>query len=47
MFILEYLNGSTVIESFRFSTKALCYWKKNQLINQGSHKMGIFKIKSL
>lgn len=45
MFVLQYIvNGSTVLESFTFPSKALCAWKKNQLINNGSHKLGTFKI---
>ena len=48
MFTLQYIvNGSTVMESFTFPNKALCYWKKNQLLNQGTHKLGVFKIKNL
>ena len=44
MFRLSYIVGSTVVESYTFPNKALCYWKKNQLFNQGSHKLGTFKI---
>lgn len=45
MWCLQYIvNGSLVIESFMFPNKALCYWKKNQLISQGTHKSGVFKI---
>jgi hypothetical protein len=48
MFVLQYIvNGSTVVESFTFYNKALCLWKKKELINQGTHKLGVFKIKSL
>jgi hypothetical protein len=47
MYLLQYLNGSTVVESFTFSSKALCNWKKKQLINNGTHRLGSFKIKSL
>lgn len=47
MYQLQYLNGSTVVESFNFYNKALCLWKKKQLLNQGTHKSGVFKIKSL
>ena len=48
MFVLQYIvNGSTVVESFTFPSKALCLWKRNQLLNQGSHKMGTFNIKQL
>jgi hypothetical protein len=47
MYTLQYLNGSTVVESFFFPSKALCNWKKKQLLNQGSHRLGTFKIKSL
>ena len=47
MYQLQYLNGSIVMESFTFSSKALCNWKKNQLINNGTHRLGSLKIKSL
>ena len=46
MYSLQYiLNGSTVVESFTFPNRALCVWKKNQLLTQGTHKQGVFKIK--
>jgi len=41
------MNGSIIIESFTFPSKALCLWKKKQLLNQGTHKQGVFKIKAL
>ena len=44
MYRLMYMNSSSVVEEFSFPSKALCIWKRNQLINQGSHKMGTFKI---
>ena len=48
MYNLMYImNGSTVVESFTFPSKALCLWKKKQLLNQGTHKQGVFKIKAL
>lgn len=48
MFVLQYIvNGSTVLESFTFPSKALCNWKKNQLINNRTHTMGSFKIVKL
>jgi hypothetical protein len=47
MFVLQYSNSSIVIEEFFFPTKALALWKKKQLINQGTHKMGVFNIKQL
>lgn len=47
MFVLQYSNSSIVIEEFFFPTKALCLWKKKQLINQGTHNMGVFNIKQL
>lgn len=47
MYQLQYVNGSKIIESFTFPSRALCLWKKKQLINQGTHKQGVFKIKTL
>jgi hypothetical protein len=48
MYQLQYIvNDSKVIESFTFTSRALCLWKKKQLINQGTHKQGVFKIKTL
>jgi len=44
MYRLQYYNSSTVVEEFFFPSKALCLWKKKQLLNQGSHTMGTFKI---
>lgn len=42
---LQYvINGSTICETYYFPNMALCYWKKNQLMAQGSHKYGVFKI---
>jgi len=47
MYKLQYSNSFTVVEEFFFPSKALCYWKKKQLINQGTHAMGAFKIVKL
>lgn len=44
MYRLQYLNSSIVVEEFFFPSKALCQWKKKQLLNQGSHRLGTFKI---
>jgi len=45
MFRLSYSIGSTVVESYNFPNRALAVWKKKNLILQGTHKLGIFKIK--
>ena len=41
---LSYWVGSTIVESTFFPTKALALWKKKELLNQGTHKQGVFKI---
>lgn len=46
MWILEYIvNDSDIWESYTFPTRALCYWKKNTLENQGTHTYGKFRIR--
>lgn len=44
MYKLQYSNSFTVVEEFFFPSKALCQWKKKQLLNQGTHTMGTFNI---
>lgn len=44
MYRLEYWIGSSVIESIMFPNRALAVWKKNQLFNQDTHRVGTFKI---
>ena len=42
---LQYvINGSTISETYYFPNMALCNWKINQLMAQGSHKYGVFNI---
>jgi hypothetical protein len=43
MYKLEHHNSYRLLESFIFSSKQLCNWKKNQLINEG-YKLGTFKV---
>lgn len=46
MWILEYIiNDSEVRETYTFPNKALCNWKKNQLLNEGTHVYGKFNIR--
>ena len=48
MWILEYIvNDSEVRESYTFPNKALCYWKKNQFVNSGTHSSGKFRIRKI
>lgn len=48
MYKLMYImNDSTVVESFIFHSRELAQWKKNQLLNQGSHRLGTFKIQAI
>lgn len=44
MYALEYYNGGKLIESYKYPTKALCEWKKKQLIYNGTHVAGTFMI---
>jgi hypothetical protein len=44
MYILEYINGNKVLESYPFQTKALCLWKKKQLLYNGTHIAERFRI---
>lgn len=44
MYVLEYYNGTKLIESYKYPTKALCEWKKKQLLYNGTHKLGTFSI---
>jgi len=44
MWKLAYSNGSTIVESYFFPTKALAYWKKRQLVYGGSHRESGFII---
>ena len=44
MYILEYLNNNRVLESYPFPTKALCLWKKKQLVYNGTHTIERFRI---
>ena len=43
MYRLEYHNSVKLIESFTFPSKALCLWKKKQLMSNG-YTQGCFKI---
>lgn len=46
MYVLQYIyNGKDVSEEYEFNTYALCVWKKKQLISQGQHILGTWKIK--
>ncbi len=40
---LEYYNNTRLLESFVFPSKALCLWKKKQLMSNG-YTQGVFKI---
>ena len=40
---LQYVNGS-ICETYYFYNMALCYYKRNQLVAQGSHNKNKFKI---
>ena len=44
MYKLSYCSGKTVIQSWTFPSKALCYWKKSELLNQGLCTVGKFKV---
>lgn len=44
MYALEYHIGDRVVEKYTFPTKALCNWKKKQLIYNGTHVTGTFMI---
>jgi hypothetical protein len=35
------------MESTIFPNKQLALWKKKKLVNQGTHKQGVFKIKKV
>jgi hypothetical protein len=43
MYRLEYRNSVELIESYTFPSKALCLWKKKQLMSNG-YTLGSFKI---
>ena len=43
MYRLEYYNSTTLLESYVFPSKALCLWKKKQLMSNG-YTLGSFKI---
>jgi hypothetical protein len=47
MYKLIYLHGTRIVESYEFPTKALAFWKRNQLIGQRTHLSGTFKIEKL
>lgn len=48
MWILEYIvNDSEVREAYTFPSKALCTWKKNEFINNGTHTYGKFVIRKV
>ena len=42
MYKLEYYTGNKLVESYIFPTRALCMWKKKQLVD--THVLGEFKI---
>jgi len=44
MYKLSYYSGSSVIQSWTFPSKSLCYWKKSELLNQGLCVVGKFKV---
>jgi hypothetical protein len=44
MYKLSYYSGKAVIQSWTFPSKALCYWKKSELLNQGLCVVGKFKV---
>jgi hypothetical protein len=44
MYKLSYCSGKTVIQSWTFPSKALCYWKKSELLNKGLCTVGKFKV---
>lgn len=47
MYVLEYYNGNKLIESYKYPTKALCMWKKKQLLYNNTHTMGTFSISKI
>lgn len=48
MYVLQYIyNDTDVSEEYFYPTKALCLWKKKQLIEMGTHLLGKFKIKKI
>ena len=44
MYKLSYYSGKSVIQSWTFPSKALCYWKKSELLNKGLCTVGKFKV---
>ena len=46
MYKLSYYSGKLVIQSWTFPSKALCYWKKSELLNKGLCTVGKFKVEA-
>jgi hypothetical protein len=47
MYKLSYYSGKTVIQSWTFPSKSLCYWKKSDLLNRGLCTVGKFKVEPI